>query len=73
MALRSALVESQKVAAIVGQQDAAIGGCKGQHLGVRYRCVRLSRLVRGQDVVTQEAQFLHNLKGDVFVGIETSH
>jgi hypothetical protein len=44
--LSPAPVEVKEVAAIVGQQNAVVGGRKHQHLGVQ----------RGQDVMPQTAQ-----------------
>lgn len=73
MADSPALVQLQEVPAIVGQQDAAIGGCEGQYLGIRHGRVCFSSFPGGESIVAQTAQFHHHLECDILVGIKTGH
>jgi len=70
MAYTPALMELQKVAAIVREQDSLLRSRKGQDVRVRHSCICFPGLKRRENVVAQPAQLRHNLQRNVLVGIE---
>jgi len=69
----SVSMQIQKVTAVVRQQNAVFGDSECQDIRIRYGCVRGSGLDPREHIVPQAAEFLNNLQGNVFVGIETDH
>jgi hypothetical protein len=67
------LMKSEKVAAIVGQENPALSHRERENFGIRHGGVRLSGIQRGDVVMSQSPQLHDHLHRDIFVRIEMGH
>jgi hypothetical protein len=66
-------VQADVMPAIAGQNDVPQAGSERKLMGIRQLLIRLPRLLGGQYVVAQPAEFLHNRPGKVFVQVQFGH
>lgn len=66
-------MELKEVATIVRQQDPAVCSGERQHLRIRHGRVCVTGVHRGQYIISEAAQFHHDLKRNVLVGIKPGH
>ena len=66
-------MQPHEVFAIDGDDAAACFDGETQHGVVLNGLVRLSHIMRGEHIMTQNAEVLDDFDGEVLVGVETGH
>src|SRR4051812_9905305 len=67
------LMQTEKMTAVQGDQYPVLGGSKGQDVGVRNGCIRITSIRGGQDIVPDPSKFCHNLQRNILICVETAH
>jgi hypothetical protein len=67
------VMRTQKMAAVIREQDSPLEGGKRENLSIGYGSVCVAGVQRSQHIVPQPWQFGHNLQRDILIRVECRH